>query len=94
MRAPVTGTAPPTVDLAFVEAVVAHQGTGREAVIDNLAQKMVRRHPHVFEDSKADTPDAVIDQWEHIKIALEAKKIFKQEFPMIGKALDWSKDVT
>jgi thymidylate synthase (FAD) len=33
-------------------------------------------------------------QWEHIKIALEAKKIFKQEFPMISKALDWSKDVT
>ena len=28
-------------------------------------------------------------QLEHVKIALEAKKIFCKEFPMIGKALEW-----
>lgn len=28
-------------------------------------------------------------QLEHIKIALQAKEIFKQQFPMISKALDW-----
>lgn len=28
-------------------------------------------------------------QLEHVKIALEAKEIFKQQFPMISKALDW-----
>lgn len=33
-------------------------------------------------------------QWEHIKIALEAKEIFKKEFPMISKALNWSKDAS
>lgn len=46
-------------------------------VIDNLAEKMVRRHPHVFEDSEADTPDAVIDQWEHIKISEKANRDHK-----------------
>ncbi len=36
-------------------------------VIDSIAEKMVRRHPHVFENEKLDTPDEVVDQWEEIK---------------------------
>ncbi len=36
-------------------------------VIDNLSEKMVRRHPHVFNGVKLDTPDQVIGQWEEIK---------------------------
>lgn len=28
-------------------------------------------------------------QLEHVRIALQAKEIFKQQFPMISKALDW-----
>ena len=46
-------------------------------VIDNLAEKMVRRHPHVFEEATADTPEAVIDQWEHIKISEKANRDHK-----------------
>ncbi len=30
-------------------------------------EKMVRRHPHVFGGQAADTPAAVIDQWERLK---------------------------
>ncbi len=40
-------------------------------VIDSISEKMVRRHPHVFADASADTPDAVSRQWEHIKKTLE-----------------------
>jgi len=36
-------------------------------VIDNLSEKMVRRHPHVFKGGKLNTPDQVIRQWEEIK---------------------------
>ena len=36
-------------------------------VIDNLSEKMVRRHPHVFKEGKLNTPDQVIGQWEEIK---------------------------
>lgn len=36
-------------------------------VIDSISEKMVRRHPHVFNDGKLDTPDEVVDQWEEIK---------------------------
>ena len=36
-------------------------------VIDNLSEKMVRRHPHVFKEGELDTPDQVVKQWEEIK---------------------------
>ncbi len=36
-------------------------------VAATIAEKMVRRHPHVFGDGKADAPDAVKAQWEAIK---------------------------
>ena len=36
-------------------------------VIDNLSEKMIRRHPHVFKEGKLNTPDQVIGQWEEIK---------------------------
>jgi len=32
-----------------------------------IADKLVRRHPHVFGDVQADTPDEVIRNWEKIK---------------------------
>ena len=36
-------------------------------VIESIAEKLVRRHPHVFDQAVAETPDAVIEQWEDIK---------------------------
>jgi tetrapyrrole methylase family protein / MazG family protein len=36
-------------------------------VINNLSEKMVRRHPHVFKEVKINTPDQVVKQWEEIK---------------------------
>src|SRR5215469_13076480 len=38
-------------------------------VIDKVASKMVRRHPHVFADDKAETADDVLRSWEAIKAA-------------------------
>src|SRR5215471_10752772 len=43
-------------------------------VIHKVASKMVRRHPHVFGDDKAETADDVLRSWEAIKAAeLEQK---------------------
>lgn len=36
-------------------------------VIEFLSDKLIRRHPHVFGDSKAKTVDEVTQQWELIK---------------------------
>src|ERR1700734_1756667 len=36
-------------------------------VIQSIHEKMIRRHPHVFGDVKADTPAIVLKNWEQIK---------------------------
>lgn len=40
-----------------------------EDVVEAITTKMIRRHPHVFERSDADTPDKVKTQWAEIKAA-------------------------
>lgn len=40
-----------------------------EEVSRRIVDKLIRRHPHVFGDSKAKTVDAVWAQWEQIKKA-------------------------
>lgn len=37
-----------------------------------ICEKLIRRHPHVFGDSVADTPEAVLGQWGKIKEAEKA----------------------
>jgi MazG family protein len=43
-----------------------------EKVTRHLVDKLVRRHPHVFGESDAETVDAVWAQWEQIKKAEKA----------------------
>ncbi|MCY3756466.1 MAG: MazG family protein, partial [Acidobacteria bacterium] len=38
-----------------------------DEVADGVVGKMVRRHPHVFGDAKADSAEGVLNQWEDIK---------------------------
>lgn len=38
-----------------------------DAVAASIADKMIRRHPHVFADHDADTPEAVTETWEQTK---------------------------
>jgi XTP/dITP diphosphohydrolase len=40
-----------------------------DQVCTRIVEKLIRRHPHVFGDSKASTVDAVWAQWEQIKKA-------------------------
>lgn len=50
-----------------------------EEVSRRIVEKLIRRHPHVFGDSKAKTVDAVWAQWEQIKKA--EKKGTKHDRP-------------
>ena len=43
-------------------------------VLDTLSEKLVRRHPHVFGDAEAETPAAVLRNWEAIKVQERAQK--------------------
>ena len=38
-----------------------------EDVVQGISEKMIRRHPHVFEDGNLDTPEQVVTQWDEIK---------------------------
>lgn len=38
-----------------------------EDVLKSIIDKMIRRHPHIFSDEVADTPDEVLKQWDEIK---------------------------
>jgi len=40
-----------------------------EAIVKQLNDKMIRRHPHVFGDAKANTAEEVVTNWAEIKAA-------------------------
>jgi MazG family protein len=44
-------------------------------VIEKISEKLVRRHPHVFGDETASTPEEVIKNWEAIKAQEKAAKL-------------------
>jgi len=45
---------------------------GIDEVIEHIHQKMIRRHPHVFGQSTAETPQEVLDNWYKIKAGEKA----------------------
>ena len=44
-------------------------------VLDRLSNKLVDRHPHVFGESKADTPAEVLRNWEALKAEEKKKRL-------------------
>lgn len=38
-------------------------------VIDSICEKLIRRHPHIYGDTKADTADIVKRNWEKLKLS-------------------------
>lgn len=56
------------LQVVFHSQMASEQGSfGLQDVIDGICDKMTRRHPHVFGDANADTPNAVVANWESIK---------------------------
>jgi len=45
-----------------------------EDVAANLNAKLIRRHPHIFSDGQADTPEAVKQTWDAIKQTEKASR--------------------
>ncbi len=65
-----------------------------EDVVNEVAEKMVRRHPHVFGDAKADSSGQVLENWEEIKRREKEGKAHKEsplreiprELPALARA--------
>ncbi|MDQ0421235.1 ATP diphosphatase [Peteryoungia aggregata LMG 23059] len=65
--------------------VVFHARIAEEAgqfnfgdVVEAITRKMIRRHPHVFARSDADTPEAVKAQWDAIKQQEKAERLARR----------------
>ena len=66
-------------DLLLVVTMIAYMKEQEDrlqltGVLEHICSKLIRRHPHVFGDAKKETPDEVIEQWNHIKDHVEGKK--------------------
>ncbi|WP_186306540.1 nucleoside triphosphate pyrophosphohydrolase [Siminovitchia fortis] len=46
-----------------------------EDVLQGISEKMIRRHPHVFGETKAENADEVVANWEQIKAEEKGKPI-------------------
>ncbi len=54
--------------VVFHSDIAAEEGRFTlEDVAAHMRRKMVGRHPHVFSDAVADTPDAVMARWDELK---------------------------
>jgi nucleoside triphosphate diphosphatase len=56
-------------------------------VIDGIAEKMVRRHPHVFSDAVIEDVDAQWRNWEHLKAAEQTGRKRKSRLDGIPQQL-------
>jgi len=57
---------------AEIASGAAEGGFNFDDIAAAICEKLIRRHPHVFGDATADTPDAVLSQWEAIKAGEKA----------------------
>lgn len=61
------------LQVAFHSVIAEQEGTFVYPQVEQyIVDKLIRRHPHVFGDVQADTPEAVTANWNAIK-ALEGK---------------------
>jgi tetrapyrrole methylase family protein/MazG family protein len=86
------------LQILFHAQIAAERGDfGISDVIASISEKMIRRHPHVFGDASADSPEAVSRQWEHIKRTVENRSHgsivggIPREFPSLLRAAKMSK---
>lgn len=70
--------------IVFLSRLAKEDGTFTCAdVVAGIAAKIVRRHPHVFGDERADTSEEVLRHWEEIKRKEKAEKAAKEEPPSV-----------
>lgn len=56
-------------------------------VCDGVCQKLIIRHPHVFADTVADTPDEVLKNWDAIKMQTKSQSTVADSVDDVAKSL-------
>jgi XTP/dITP diphosphohydrolase len=71
----------------LAEELPAGQAFGIEDVAGDLADKLVRRHPHVFGDASADSAEQLNETWERQKIGEKGRMSATDGVPLAQPAL-------
>ncbi len=62
-------------EIIFITKIASDMGEfSIHDVLEGIKEKMIRRHPHVFGEGKADTPAEVSANWRRIKLTQENKR--------------------
>lgn len=56
-------------------------------VADEVCRKMIIRHPHVFGEVKADTPEKVLENWDKIKMKTKSQTTETEAMDSIARSL-------
>lgn len=74
--------------------VVMHAQIGEEEgrftmadVLKGISEKMIRRHPHVFHEHTAHTPEQVLENWEDIKKKEKNEETLTEGMRRVAKSL-------
>ncbi|MFV0339324.1 MAG: MazG nucleotide pyrophosphohydrolase domain-containing protein [Parachlamydiaceae bacterium] len=69
----------------FMTRVAEKEGKGSlQEILEGICSKVIRRHPHIFEEAKTLTEKEVLEQWDLLK---EKEKGKQDPFARIPKAL-------
>ncbi|HYL60246.1 MAG TPA: MazG nucleotide pyrophosphohydrolase domain-containing protein [Candidatus Acidoferrales bacterium] len=72
----------------YLGVILAEQSEFKIAeVLDDAAEKLVRRHPHVYAGTRVDSVEQVLENWETIKQQERAQKTFAPEDSNAPKSL-------
>lgn len=58
-----------------------------EDVADGICKKLIYRHPHVFKDTKADSSDEVLRNWDALKKVEKGQKTVTESMESVSRAL-------
>jgi nucleoside triphosphate diphosphatase len=76
------------VQIVFISVIAAERSRFSIAqVARGAAEKLIRRHPHVYGDVKADTVEQVLSNWEKIKREEKREAGMDEPFAEAGRAL-------
>lgn len=74
--------------------VVFHAGIEQDAgrfnlddVADMTCKKLIRRHPHIFSDVKADTSEKVLENWDAIKMRERSQQSVTSTMGTVARSL-------
>ncbi|MGD9488373.1 MAG: nucleoside triphosphate pyrophosphohydrolase [Calditrichaceae bacterium] len=76
------------LQIVFHSAIADEKGNFQfDDVVDNITEKMIDRHPHVFGDKKLKSATEVSQNWEHLKVVSENRESILSGIPKNSPAL-------